>query len=128
MGKKHITKIVGKISDEVVNRYELYEYRDVDIIQSMGLFHHIQKHLEEFKSIDSFNLAMNSIPNILSNPRYVCYDRQKNSLLYYKELEENVCVVVKLNLSKKGPYVATVYPISENKILRNIEHSYIKKD
>ena len=54
------------------------------------------------------------------------YDPHKSSLLYFKKMDENVCVVVKLALRKnKDTYVATVYPVSETKIDKYIEKSYI---
>ena len=126
MGKGRVLKIVGRISDEVVERYKLYDYRNMEITQSLDLYLHVAKHVPEFESVDSYNLAMSSISEIISNPYFVYYDPHRNSLLYFKEIDENVCVVVKLNLRKnKDTYVSTVYPISEQKIQRYIEQSYI---
>ena len=69
---------------------------------------------------------MSQIPSIISTPLFVYYDPHRNSLLYFKEIDENVCAVVKLSLRKnKDTYVATVYPISRNKIQKYIEQSYI---
>lgn len=66
------------------------------------------------------------IPSIISNTLFVYYNPHKNSLLYFKEIDGNVCAVVKLALRKnKNTYVATVYPISKNKIQKYIEQSYI---
>ncbi len=126
MGKGRVLKIVGRISDEVVERYKLYDYRNMEITQSLDLYLHVAKHVPEFESVDSYNHAMSSISEIISNPYFVYYDPHRNSLLYFKEIDENVCVVVKLNLRKnKDTYVSTVYPISEQKIQRYIEQSYI---
>ncbi len=51
---------------------------------------------------------------------------KKNSLLYFKKIDENVCVVVKLNLRKnKKPYISTIYPVNSKKIERLKELSYI---
>lgn len=129
MGKGRITKIVGKISREVAEKYKLYEYQGVNIIQSMDLYVHVSKHREEFSSIDSYNHTLCSISDVISNPRFVYYDEVRNSLQYFKKIDENVCVVVKLNLRKnKEVYVSTVYPVSEKKILKYIEQSYIAKE
>lgn len=128
MAKERIKKVVGKISDEIVERYNLYEYRNMEIIQSFDLYQHIQKHVYEFKSIDSYNHTISNIPKIISNPLFVYYDSERNSLLYFKKIDENVCVVVKLNLRKnKDTYISTIYPISEAKIQKYKELSYIKK-
>ena len=126
MGKGKIKKIVGRISEEWIERYKLYDYYGVEIIQSLDLYLHVAKHVKEFESVDSYNHTMSSIPKIISEPDFVYYDPNRKSLLYFKKIDENVCVVVKLNLRKnKDTYVATIYPISENKIQKYIEQSYI---
>ena len=126
VGKGKIKKIVGRISDEVVEKYKLYDYRGVEIVQSLDLYLHVAKHVQEFESVDSYNHTMSNIPEIIANPYFVYHDPHRNSLLYFKEIDENVCVVVKLNLRKnKDTYVSTIYPISKNKIQRYIEKSYI---
>ena len=126
LAKRRINKIVGRISDEVVERYELYDYRGQEIVQSLDLYLHIAKHIPEFESVDSYNNTISNISNIIANPYFVYYDPHRNSLMYFKEIDENVCVVVKLNLRKnKDTYISTIYPISKNKIDRYIEASYI---
>ena len=126
MGKGRINKIVGRISDDIVEKYKLYDYRNKEIVQSLDLYLHVAKHAKEFESVDSFNNTLNNIPGIISNPYFVYHDPSRNSLLYFKEIDENVCTVVKLNLRKnKDSYVATVYPISKNKIDKYKELSYI---
>lgn len=126
MGKGRIVKIVGRVSDEIVEKYKLYDYRNMEITQSLDLYLHVAKHVPEFESVDSYNHTMSNIPEIILNPYFVYYDSHKNSLLYFKEIDENVCAVVKLNLRKnKDTYVSTVYPISKQKIQRYVEQSYI---
>lgn len=126
MGKGRINKIVGKISDDIVDKYKLYDYRGKEIVQSLDLYVHVAKHAKEFESVDSFNHTLSNISEIISEPYFVYYDSSRNSLLYFKEIDENVCTVVKLNLRKnKDSYVATVYPISKNKVNKHIELSYI---
>lgn len=117
MAKGRIKKVVGKISDEIVEKYNLYDYRNMEIIQSFDLYQHIQKHIYEFESIDSYNHTISNIPKIISEPLFVYYDSERNSLLYFKKIDENICVVVKLNLRKnKDTYISTIYPLSEAKI------------
>ena len=121
-----INKIVGKISDDIVEKYRLYDYRNEEIVQSLDLYLHISKHIVEFKDISSYENTINNIPNILSNPYFVYYDNHKHSLLYFKEIDENVSVVVKLKLRKnKDTYISTVYPVSKKKIDKYKERSYI---
>lgn len=129
MTRRKITKIVGKINDNIIERYKLYDYREKDIIQSMDFYLHVAKHREQFKSIDSYNNTLINIDKIIGNPNFVYYEKNKNALLYFKKIDEDVCVVVRLQLRhNKDCYVATVYPISENKINRFKEKSYIDND
>lgn len=126
MSKKRISKVVGTISEDIIQRYKLYEYQNVEIIQSLDFYVHVQKHINEFQSVDSYNKAVINIPDIISDPLFVYYNKDKKSLLYFKKIEENVCAVVKLNLRKnKDTYVSTIYPISEKKIQKYKELSYM---
>ena len=127
MGYRRINKIVGYINEDIIEKYGLEEYIDKPIVQSLDLYAHIQKHLKDFESVDSFNHAVMSIPTIIDNPEVVYYDKNRKSLLYYKKIDENVCVVVKLNLrNNKDCYVSSIYPVNEYKIQKMIEKSYIK--
>ena len=126
MSRNRIYKIVGTISDDIVDKYHLYEYRNKEIVQSLDLYIHIAKHAKEFKSVDSYNHTLSNISNIIKEPFFVYFDPHKNSLSYFKEIDENVCAVVKLNLRKnKDNYIATIYPVSKYKIQKLIEQSYI---
>ncbi len=66
--KGKIKKIVGRISDEVIEKYKLYDYCNVEIIQSLDLYLYVAKHVSEFKSVDSYNHTMSNIPEIIANP------------------------------------------------------------
>ena len=127
MTKKKITKIVGYINDDIIDKYNLYEYKNRPIVQSLDLYVHIEKHIKDFKSVDSFNYTISNINEIIREPMFVYYEKDRKSLLYYKKLLDNVCVVVKLKLREnKDSYIASVYPVSEYKIQKMIEKSYLK--
>ena len=124
MAKGAIIKVVGKvdinkIDKDIIEKYNLKEYQNQEIIQNMDLYLHTYKHIQEFKSIDSYNNALFSVEKIIKDPYYIYYDSCKNSLLYFKEIDDDVCAVVKLNLRKnKDTYVSTIYPVNKNKIDR----------
>lgn len=129
MSKGHIKRIVGSISDDVVEQYKLYDYRGIEIVQSLDLYSHVHKHIHEFKSVDSYNKAILNIDKIIANPYFVYYERKRNSLHYFAELDEFTCVIVKISLKKnKDTYVSTVYPISKEKIDRYKEKSYLVEE
>ena len=127
MTKKRITKVVGYLSDDIIEKYNLYEYKNKPIVQSLDLYAHIEKHVKDFQSVDSYNYTISNIDKVIKEPLFVYYEKDRKSLLYYKKILENVCVVVKLRLrDNKDSYVASVYPVSEFKIQKMIEKSYIK--
>ena len=87
---KRITKIIGTISNEIIEKYQLYEYKNIKIVQSLDLYVHISKHVLEFTSIDNYNKTINNIENIINDPDFVYYNKKRNSLQYYKKLDENI--------------------------------------
>lgn len=58
MSKDRILKIVGVISDEIVDKYKLYNYRNETIVQSLDLYKHIEKHIHEFKSMEVIKIPL----------------------------------------------------------------------
>ena len=68
----------------------------------------------DFKSVDSFNLTLLNIKEAISKPYYMLYDPIKNSIRYYKKIEEYVCIIV--NINEASAYVSTLYPISKDNI------------
>lgn len=128
MAKKKIVKIVGYISHEVAEQYNLYEYENKEIVQALDFYKHSHKHIDEFESIDNYNNSVLNIEKILSEPSFVYYDNDKNSLRYFKEIDENVCAIVKLNLRKnKDTYVATIYPVSKYKMQKFKDKALLEK-
>lgn len=68
-------------------------------------------------------IEIKSIEDIIMDPYY---DSNGNSFLFFKEIDEYICVVVKLKLRKnKDTYISTVYPINKKKIEKYKELSYI---
>ena len=67
------------------------------------------------------------LDKIINNPIHVTYEKEKKSLLYYGKINEYVCCVVKIRITKNDCYVATVYPVNEKKLNKVIEQSYIKQ-
>lgn len=115
MGKKKDKKVVGILDRNILTKWILEEPIDLKIYQSMGLYKHIFKHIEEYSSIDSANYTMDHIEDVISNPEYVSYNPKQKSIEYYKTLLEPVSVVVQKD-NQGILYVASVYPVTETKI------------
>lgn len=114
MGKKYKTKEVGILDKSFCKKYGLKDCINFKIVQLLGLIYHAQKHMNDFVSVDSFNITMLKIGTIISSPYFVFYDSSKNFLRYYKKLEEYVCVVV--NITSTEAFVSTVYPVNKKTI------------
>ena len=87
---KRITKIIGTISNEIIEKYQLYEYKNIKIVQSLDLYVHISKHVLEFTSIDSYNKTINNIENIINDPDFVYYNLTFDSFFKAKKLKASV--------------------------------------
>lgn len=122
---KRDNKIVGKITEQIALNHKISELIDRPIVQSLDFYVHIAKHVKEFKSVENYMNALNNIPNILNNPEFTYYDKEKESILYYAKVNEATCYVVKLNLTNDYCYLASLYPVSLKKMEKKKEESYI---
>ena len=114
MGERFIKKL-GKIDEKYIEDFKLYKHKDKIITQSLDLYIHVQKHIKQFQNIDSYNNTIFNIEKIISNPNFVYFDKEKNSLRYFKYIDEYVCAIVKLT-NKRELYVATIYPANKKTI------------
>lgn len=83
-------------------------------MQSLKLIYHVNKHVNDFISVDSFNDTLANVDKVISSPYYVYYDPIKNSLRYYKKIDEYVCVVV--NILNDYSFISTIYPVNKKMI------------
>lgn len=123
---KRDLKQVGNITTQVAMKHNIFEYEKMPIMQSLDFYIHINKHIKDFKSIDTYLDALNNISTVLKNPEATFYDKDKNTILYFCKTEENVCYAVKLNMNKDYFFLASLYPISEKKLNKYKERSYLK--
>jgi hypothetical protein len=87
-----------------------------------GGIKHIRKKRKKF-----FNNYFNKIPNIIKNPDYVGTNlKYPNSIEFVKKLEENILVVVRLHKSNIL-CVATMFEVTEAKILHMLKYGRIRK-
>lgn len=112
--KRFTTKIVGYISQETAEKFDIEEHANKEIVQSSELDVHTNKHANDFFSIDSYHNTLMNIDNIINNPYHIEYDKKRRSMKYYGKVDQYVCVVVRLD--KKEIYVSTIYPQSKKKI------------
>lgn len=119
-------KIVGYISESVADEWDLPEQKGKPIFQTFSFYKHIQKHIQDFGSLDSFEYALNNIENIILNYDFVIHNGVNESLEYYKKLNGNVVVVAKLT-NKNKLYLSSIYPVSDFKVENKKEKALLKK-
>lgn len=127
MVKKDV-KIVGKITEKVASEHKISEIVNRPIVQSLDFYVHIAKHVKEFKTVENYMSALTNIPNVLNNPEFTYYNKEKESILYYAKINEITCYVVKLNLTNDYCYLASLFPISLKKLEKKKEESYMRKE
>lgn len=108
-------KEIGILSEKIAKEKGLDIHAGKKIVQYEGLLKHIAKHEKEYISIESCEYTINNISTIINNPDYIFYNKNKNGLEFYKNLIEKICVVVQI-VNKRELYVASVYPVCEEKI------------
>lgn len=126
--------LVGYVSSEIAMHWKIEDQKGKPIIQKKDWNKgHGSKHKKEFKCIYNYHQSIKNIPMILKYPDYVFYNAEEKSLEYFKKLEEDVSLVIRVT-GKNNLYVATIYPISsakienrKNKELEILEDETLKK-
>lgn len=59
--RKYKNKEVGRLEKKFCDKHRIGKCTNFKIVQSLGLIYHVQKHMNDFISIDSFNYTMLNI-------------------------------------------------------------------
>lgn len=109
-------RILGEVSNEVVEKWQLYEYKSKKIvIYPEAKEHSKDRHINDYKSVDDYYYVMDSLEEIINNPDYVFYDKSKAGLEYYKNIRGNILVAIRV-VPGKELKVRSVYPVEQEKI------------
>lgn len=120
------TAIVGTISEVVVNEWNLINIVGKQIYKKAGFYKHISKHINQFKSLKSYETAVSNIENIILSPDLISYNETNKSLEYFKFLEEYVCLCVNIE-DKDSILISSLFPVSESKFKNKQEKMLLKK-
>lgn len=109
-------KILGKISDEIVIQWNIPEQKGKKIvIYPEAKEHSRNRHINDYSSKKDYYFVMDYLEEIIQNPDYVFYDKAKKGLEYYKEVNKNILVAVRINNGKELK-VKSIYPVEKEKI------------
>lgn len=109
-------RILGEVSNEVVEKWQLYKYKNKKIVMYPEAKEHSKdRHINDYKSVDDYYYVMDSLEEIINNPDYVFYDKSKAGLEYYKNIRGNILVAIRV-VPGKELKVRSVYPVEQEKI------------
>ena len=109
-------RILGQINNEIIEQWELYEHKNKKIVMYPEAKEHSKdRHINDYPSIEDYYIVMDSLEKIIQNPDYVFYDKSKKGLEFYKKINSNILVAVRVDNGKELK-VKSVYPIKETKI------------
>ena len=109
-------RILGDVSNELVEKWQLYEYKNKKIVMYPEAKEHSKdRHINDYKSVDDYYYVMDSLEEIINNPDYVFYDKSKAGLEYYKNIRGNILVAIRV-VPGKELKVRSVYPVEQEKI------------
>ena len=109
-------KFLGSLDKDIAEYWDIKEHANKPIIVYDDRIQHVRdNHLKDFGSDEEIIKTYDELHNIIKNPNYVYYNKEKQGLEYYKFLKDGICVAVRIN---KGRFlkVKSWYPANENKI------------
>ena len=112
---------VGYLKKEIIDLLKI-NLKPGEIKLLSGGIKHIRK-----RRINCFNRYINKIPDIIKSPDYVGTNpKYLKSVEYIKKIDKNILVAVRLS-PYGGLSVATMYEITESKILSMLSYDRIIK-
>ena len=120
-------KVIGKLDDEIIEFLNTKKpdfaekIKNNKIIMWSERLEHIEKHKNNFKDEETFDMCVKMIPDIIENPDIIGVREKDSSLQFIKEMENNVLVAVRLS-TKGSLSFRTMYPVTDSQ-----KEDYIKK-
>ena len=109
-------RILGEISNEIVQQWNIPEQKNKKIVMYPEAKEHSKdRHINDYPTEEAYYFVMDSLEEIIQNPDYVFYDKSKQGLEYYKQININVLVAVRVNNGRELK-VRSVYPVEKEKI------------
>lgn len=109
-------RILGEVSNEVIDTWNLPEYKNKKIVMYPDAKEHSKEaHIKDYNTEDDYYFVMDSLENIIKYPDYVFYDKSKKGLEYFKNVRGNILVAVRVKPGRELK-VKSVYPVSQEKI------------
>lgn len=109
-------KYVGILKEEIAEYWGIEEHKNKPIlVYDNRKKHVIDSHLQDFGSVEEIEKVYNNLTNIIKNPDYVFYNSNTRGLEYYKKIDSDICVAVRINPGKVLK-IKSWYPANSSKI------------
>ena len=109
-------KYLGVLKESIADYWNISEHKNKPILVYEDRMQHvIDKHLKDFGSLEKIEESFNNLSDIIKKPDYVFYNKKSNSLEYYKKIENDICVAVRVNPGKVLK-VKSWFPANKGKI------------
>lgn len=107
---------IGILEPEIADYWGISEHKNKPILVFNDRLQHVkERHLKDFGSEEKIIRSYNSLHSIIKKPDYVFYNSESKGLEYYKRIDNNICVAVRIS-SGKVLKVRSWYPANPNKI------------
>ncbi len=114
--EKKSFKYIGILKPEIAKYWNLEEHSNKPIIIYNDRKQHIiERHLKDFGSVEKINECWEKLNKIISKPDRVFYNDKTKGLEYYKNINGNIVVAVRISFSKVLK-VRSFYPANKGKM------------
>lgn len=121
-------RYIGILDPELAKNLNIEEHKNKPILVfDDRIVHVIDNHLNDFGSKEKIIDIYNELPNIIKKPDYSYYNEKTKGLEFYKNINDNVCVAIRINPGKTLK-VKSWYPANKGKIANRKKKEQEKAD
>ncbi len=121
-------KYIGILEPKIANKLQISEHKNKPILVYEDRIEHvIDHHLKDFGTKSKIIYIYNNLGNIIKHPDYVFLNIKNNSIEYYKNTHNDVCVAVRISPGKVLK-VRSWFPPNKSKIKNRIKKVEDKKE
>jgi len=122
-------KYLGILDPKIAKRCGISEHKNKPILVYKDRIQHVvDSHLKDFESLENIFSTYNNLHNIIKKPDFTYYNPTTKGLEYYKYINKEICVAVRI-CPGKVLKVRSWYPANSGKISnrkKKIEETLIK--
>lgn len=110
-------RYLGILNPSIADIWGLEEHKNKPILVFDDRIDHVKtRHLKDFGSEEEIRKVYNSLDIIIKKPDLTFYNEKNKSLEFYKNIDSNICVAVRVNYGKVLK-VKSWYPVNHKKII-----------